>query len=85
MGRDLRGRTVGVVGTGKIGEGFTRIAHGFGMNLLGWDVAENPACVELGMKYVEKEQLLAESDLVSLHVPLLPRPSTSSTRPPCGR
>ncbi|MFG2644134.1 2-hydroxyacid dehydrogenase [Streptomyces sp. NPDC048370] len=72
MGRDLRGRTVGVVGTGKIGEGFTRIAHGFGMNLLGWDVAENPACVELGMKYVEKEQLLAESDLVSLHVPLLP-------------
>ncbi|MFF5936369.1 2-hydroxyacid dehydrogenase [Streptomyces sp. NPDC012508] len=72
MGRDLRGRTVGVLGTGKIGEAFTRIAHGFGMNLLGWDVAENPACLELGMKYVEKEQLLAESDLVSLHVPLLP-------------
>ncbi|MGW6568328.1 2-hydroxyacid dehydrogenase [Streptomyces sp. NPDC054975] len=72
MGRDLHGRTVGVLGTGKIGEAFTRIAHGFGMNLLGWDLAENPACVELGMKYVEKEQLLAEADLVSLHVPLLP-------------
>ncbi|MEW2525830.1 MULTISPECIES: 2-hydroxyacid dehydrogenase [unclassified Streptomyces] len=72
MGRDLRGRTAGVLGTGKIGEAFTRIAHGFGMNLLGWDVAENPACVGLGMKYVEKDQLLAESDLVSLHVPLLP-------------
>ncbi|MFC8275726.1 2-hydroxyacid dehydrogenase [Streptomyces sp. NPDC057271] len=72
MGRDLRGRTVGVLGTGKIGEAFTRIAHGFGMRLLGWDVAENPACLELGMKYVEKERLLAESDLVSLHVPLLP-------------
>ncbi|MEU7110363.1 2-hydroxyacid dehydrogenase [Streptomyces sp. NPDC046182] len=72
MGRDLRGRTVGVLGTGKIGEAFTRIAHGFGMNLLGWDVTENPACLELGMKYVEKERLLAESDLVSLHVPLLP-------------
>ncbi|MEV0437482.1 2-hydroxyacid dehydrogenase [Streptomyces spectabilis] len=72
MGRDLRGRTVGVLGTGKIGEAFTRIAHGFGMNLLGWDVAENPACVQLGMKYVDKDQLLAESDLVSLHVPLLP-------------
>ncbi|NUS76542.1 MAG: 2-hydroxyacid dehydrogenase, partial [Streptomyces sp.] len=41
MGRDLRGRTVGVLGTGKIGEAFTRIAHGFGMRLLGWDVAEN--------------------------------------------
>lgn len=72
MGRDLRGRTAGVLGTGKIGEAFTRIAHGFGMNLLGWDVAENPACVGLGMKYVEKDQLLAESDLISLHVPLLP-------------
>ncbi|MGW1405330.1 2-hydroxyacid dehydrogenase [Streptomyces sp. NPDC002403] len=72
LGRDMRGRTAGVIGTGKIGEAFTRIAHGFGMELLGWDVAENPACVALGMKYVEKEQLLAESDLISLHVPLLP-------------
>ncbi|MFF5299714.1 2-hydroxyacid dehydrogenase [Streptomyces sp. NPDC013161] len=72
MGRDLRGRTVGVLGTGKIGEAFTRIAHGFGMRLLGWDVTENPACVELGMAYVPKDQLLAESDLVTLHVPLMP-------------
>ncbi|MBE8472861.1 2-hydroxyacid dehydrogenase [Streptomyces justiciae] len=72
MGRDMHGRTAGVLGTGKIGEAFTRIAHGFGMKLLGWDVAENPACLELGMKYVPKEQLLAESDLVTLHVPLMP-------------
>ncbi|MFB7212325.1 2-hydroxyacid dehydrogenase [Streptomyces sp. NPDC056255] len=72
LGRDMRGRTAGVIGTGKIGEAFTRIAHGFGMQLLGWDVSENPACVALGMKYVEKERLLAESDLISLHVPLLP-------------
>ncbi|MFJ8136228.1 2-hydroxyacid dehydrogenase [Streptomyces sp. NPDC096013] len=72
MGRDLRGRTVGVLGTGRIGEAFTRIAHGFGMRLLGWDVTENPACVELGMIYVPKGQLLAESDLVTLHVPLMP-------------
>ncbi|MGV9456494.1 2-hydroxyacid dehydrogenase [Streptomyces sp. NPDC003635] len=72
MGRDLHGRTAGVLGTGKIGEAFARIAHGFGMRLLGWDIAENPACLELGMQYVPKEQLLAESDLVSLHVPLVP-------------
>ncbi|CCK30697.1 2-hydroxyacid dehydrogenase [Streptomyces davaonensis JCM 4913] len=72
MGRDLHGRTAGVLGTGKIGEAFARIAHGFGMKLLGWDIAENPACLELGMSYVPKEQLLAESDLVSLHVPLMP-------------
>lgn len=71
MGRDMRGRTVGVLGTGKIGEAFTRIAHGFGMNLLGWDVAQNPACVELGMKYVDKDELFTSSDLISLHVPLL--------------
>ncbi|MFD6880052.1 MULTISPECIES: 2-hydroxyacid dehydrogenase [unclassified Streptomyces] len=71
MGRDMRGRTVGVLGTGKIGEAFTRIAHGFGMNLLGWDVAENPACTALGMKYVDKDELFASSDLISLHVPLL--------------
>ncbi|MFE2874380.1 2-hydroxyacid dehydrogenase [Streptomyces roseus] len=70
MGRDMRGRTVGVLGTGKIGEAFTRIAHGFGMNLLGWDIAENPACVELGMKYVDKEELFTSADLVSLHLPL---------------
>ncbi|MFF4953530.1 2-hydroxyacid dehydrogenase [Streptomyces chattanoogensis] len=71
MGRDLRGRTAGVIGTGRIGEAFTRIAHGFGMNLLGWDIAENPNCVALGMKYVGQEQLFARSDLITLHVPLL--------------
>ncbi|MEV0369439.1 2-hydroxyacid dehydrogenase [Streptomyces sp. NPDC050636] len=71
MGRDLRGRTAGVIGTGRIGEAFTRIAHGFGMNLLGWDIAENPRCAALGMKYVAKEQLFAEADLITLHVPLL--------------
>ncbi|MGA4848371.1 2-hydroxyacid dehydrogenase [Streptomyces sp. G5(2025)] len=72
MGRDLHGRTVGVLGTGRIGEAFTRIAHGFGMKLLGWDAVENPACVALGMEYVEKDLLLTEADLISLHVPLLP-------------
>lgn len=72
MGRDMRGRTVGVIGTGKIGEAFTRIAHGFGMRLLGWDMSPNPACVALGMRYAEKAEVLAQADLVSLHVPLLP-------------
>lgn len=72
MGRDLRGRTAGVVGTGKIGAAFARIAHGFGMRLLGWDVAENSDCLALGMEYVSRERLFAEADLVSLHVPLLP-------------
>ncbi|MEV7174251.1 2-hydroxyacid dehydrogenase [Streptomyces sp. NPDC093224] len=71
LGRDLHGRTVGVLGTGRIGEAFTRIAHGFGMRLLGWDLVQNPACADLGMKYVGKDELFASCDLISLHVPLL--------------
>ncbi|WP_189215896.1 MULTISPECIES: 2-hydroxyacid dehydrogenase [Streptomyces] len=71
MGRDLHGRTAGVVGTGRIGAAFARIAHGFGMRLLGWDITEDPDCLALGMKYVGRERLFAESDLVSLHVPLV--------------
>ncbi len=72
MGRDIHGMTVGVIGTGKIGECFARIAHGFGTRLVGWDIAPNPACLDLGMTYVEREELFATSDLISLHVPLLP-------------
>ncbi|GAA4954702.1 2-hydroxyacid dehydrogenase [Yinghuangia aomiensis] len=72
LGRDMHGKTVGVVGTGKIGEVFTRIAHGHGCRLVGWDIAENPACRALGMEYVDLPDLLAQSDVVSLHVPLTP-------------
>jgi len=72
LGRDIHGMTVGVLGTGKIGACFARIARGFGTHLLGWDIAPNPACVELGMEYVDRDELLVRSDLVSLHVPLLP-------------
>ncbi|MEU8927730.1 2-hydroxyacid dehydrogenase [Kitasatospora sp. NPDC048545] len=72
LGRDVHGMTVGVIGTGKIGECFARIAAGFGTELLGWDIAENPACRELGMTYTELPELLSRADLVSLHVPLLP-------------
>ncbi|MEE1828502.1 2-hydroxyacid dehydrogenase [Streptomyces sp. BE20] len=72
LGRDVHGMTVGVIGTGKIGECFARIAHGFGTELLGWDIAPNPACLDLGMTYTELPELLSRADLVSLHVPLLP-------------
>lgn len=72
MGRDMHGRTAGVLGTGKIGAAFARIAHGFGMRLLGSDVRQNPECLELGMEYVDPKRLFAESDLISLHAPLVP-------------
>ena len=72
LGFDLHGSTVGIVGTGKIGMCFARIMKGFGCNLLAYDIYQNPACLELGVKYVELSQLLAESDIVSLHCPLTP-------------
>lgn len=72
MGFDLHGRTVGVVGTGQIGEVFCRIMHGFGCRLLAHDLAPNPACVALGVEYVELDTLLGESDIISLHAPLTP-------------
>ncbi|MCQ4041289.1 2-hydroxyacid dehydrogenase [Streptantibioticus rubrisoli] len=72
MGRDFHGRTAGVLGTGRIGTAFAGIAGGFGMRLLGWDITQNARCLALGMRYVELERLFAESDLISLHVPLAP-------------
>ncbi|MCS6848406.1 MAG: 2-hydroxyacid dehydrogenase, partial [Anaerolineae bacterium] len=72
QGRDIHGKTVGVVGTGRIGAVFARIMAGFGVTLLGYDVASNPECVQLGMRYVTLDELLAQSDVVSLHAPLLP-------------
>lgn len=72
LGRDLHGRTVGVIGTGRIGTAFAAIGRGYGMRLLGWDIAVNPGCEELGMEYVELDRLCREADVISLHVPLMP-------------
>jgi D-lactate dehydrogenase len=73
LGFDLHGRTVGVVGTGKIGECFLRIMAGFGCTLLAHDPVANPACQALGVRYVPLDELLRESDVVSLHCPLTPK------------
>lgn len=73
LGFDLHGRTVGVVGTGKIGECFSRIMAGFGCQLLGFDPRPNPVCQALGMRYVDLPELLAASDVISLHCPLTPQ------------
>ena len=66
-GRDIAGSTVGVVGTGKIGMIFARILHGFGAKLLGFDVYHNPDAAALGMTYVTLDELLKQSDIISLH------------------
>ncbi len=72
MGFDLYGRTVGVVGTGKIGLIFAQIMKGFGCQLLGYDLYPHPNFVELGGKYVELPELLNSADIISLHCPLTP-------------
>lgn len=72
LGFDLFGRTVGIIGTGQIGAVVTKILSGFGCRLLLHDVAENPACQPLG-EYAPLEQLLAASDILTLHCPLTPQ------------
>jgi D-lactate dehydrogenase len=73
LGFDLHGRTVGIVGTGKIGEVVARILHGFGCRLLAHDVIENPECLALGARYVPLEELWRQADIITLHCPLLPQ------------
>jgi D-lactate dehydrogenase len=70
LGRDLHGRTVGVVGTGKIGTIFARIMRGFGCPVLAHDVNPSAEVEALGVRYVSLDELLRESEIVSLHVPL---------------
>jgi D-lactate dehydrogenase len=72
MGFDLHGKTVGVVGTGKIGLIFARIMAGFGCTVLGHDMYPVPAFEQAGGRYVDTGELLDCSDVVSLHCPLTP-------------
>jgi D-lactate dehydrogenase len=72
VGFNMSGKTVGIVGTGKIGTALAHIMKGFGCELLGYDVYHNPACIELGLRYIDLPTLLAQSDIISLHCPLTP-------------
>lgn len=73
LGFDLHGKTVGVIGTGKIGAVFARILRGFGMTVLAHDVQPNAELEADGLRYVGLEELLERSDIVSLHCPLTPQ------------
>ena len=70
LGFDMHGRTVGLVGTGKIGAVVARILTGFGCRVIAYDVAVNPECADLGVQYRSLDDLWAQSDIVSLHAPL---------------
>jgi D-lactate dehydrogenase len=72
VGYDLFGKTVAVVGTGRIGACFARIMLGFGCRVLAFDRHQAPDLVTAGVIYAPLDQLLKASDIVSLHVPLSP-------------
>ena len=67
MGENLYQKTIGIVGTGRIGQAMIRICRGFGMKILAYDLYPNES---LDVEYVKLDQLFRESDIISLHCPL---------------
>ena len=70
LGFELRGKTVGIIGTGRIGIALAEILRGFGCRLIAYDPFPNAECKALGVDYVSLAALYAASDIISLHAPL---------------
>lgn len=70
LGRTLHGKTVGLIGTGKIGVAFARIMNGFGCKVIGYDPFQNDEFKKVG-EYTDLDTLLPQSDIISLHCPLM--------------
>jgi D-lactate dehydrogenase len=71
IGFDMKGKTVGIIGIGKIGSIVARICHGFGCKLLGYDLKPDlNLTADTGIVYTRLEELCAQADIISLHVPL---------------
>jgi D-lactate dehydrogenase len=70
VGFDIHGKTVGIIGTGAIGTAFAKIMKGFGATVLGYDPAWSLEAVESGIYYVSMNELLKNSDIISIHCPL---------------
>jgi D-lactate dehydrogenase len=72
MGFNLYGKTVGVIGTGKIGRAFCTIMQGFGCKVIAYDIKESEAVKNKGIEYKTFDQVLQASDIISIHCPLTP-------------
>jgi D-lactate dehydrogenase len=72
VGFNLYGKTVGVIGTGLIGQAFANIMLGFGCKVIAYDIYKNEDLKSRGVNYVSLEQLFQSSDIISLHCPLMP-------------
>lgn len=72
-GFDLYSKTIGIIGMGNIGKHVAQIARGFSMNIIAYDVNQDPECAqEFDFCYVELKKLLSKADIITLHVPLNP-------------
>jgi len=72
LGFELRGKTVGIIGTGRIGTAVAQLLRGFGCRLIAHDPQQSSECISLGVEYMPLEQLYADSDIITLHCPLSP-------------
>lgn len=73
IGRTLFGRTIGVIGTGRIGALVARTFKlGFGCDVLAYDIASNPELIAAGIRYVDRQDLMEQADIITLHCPLTP-------------
>lgn len=70
QGNEIKGKTVGIIGTGNIGMETAKLFKAFGANLLGFNNHEKEEAKKLGLKYVTLNELLEQSDIVSIHLPL---------------
>jgi len=71
-GHDIAGKTLGIIGCGRIGQAVAKRARGFDMSLLGYDIAPNADAEKLGIRFVPLDELLTQSDFVTLHAALTP-------------
>eukprot|EP01083_Nonionella_stella_P123490 372092_1 len=72
LGMDIHGKTVGIMGTGKIGQILCKILNGFGANLICYDIFESDEVKNLGAEYVSRDYIYEEADIIFLMMPLLP-------------
>lgn len=72
LGFDLHGQTVGIIGTGQIGQVVARILKGLGCDILAYDPYPDDALTDLGLRYVDLSTLLSEAGIITLHCPLTP-------------
>lgn len=72
LGFNLYGKTVGVIGTGKIGQAFCKIMLGFGCHVLAYDLIQHQILMDSGVRYLPLDEVMSQSDILSLHCPLTP-------------